>query len=250
MGTHPYLVQLSARGLRDTVFTLIIMVFAYLLFETGLKRARNWLAIFLIGVGSIYVRLHSLFQLIGLLIIFVAAKRNIKQGLIVTLMLFLIAWPLINNNWKLYHTWNYSEEMHWKWNTNVEFAGKPGFPSKESMTVNPFQGPPISSFTYFFKLHSISDLIISTLTGIRKTFEDLYFKDNFLVLILFIAGGWQMIKDKRLRYILILIFLLEVPHFFLVSKNLVEFRSMTQSLPFIGLVIGYIIDRLWQKLRS
>ena len=48
-------------------------------------------------------------------------------------------------------------------------------------------GPPISSFTYFFKLHSISDLIISTLTGIRKTFEDLYFKDNFLVLILFIA---------------------------------------------------------------
>ena len=79
VGTHPYLVQLSARGLRDTVFTLIIMVFAYLLFETGLKRARNWLAIFLIGVGSIYVRLHSLFQLIGLLIIFVALKEILNR---------------------------------------------------------------------------------------------------------------------------------------------------------------------------
>jgi len=42
---------------------------------------------------------------------------------------------------------------------------------------------------------------------------------------------------------------LEIPHFFLTAKNLVEYRSMTQSLPFIGLTIGYIIDRLWQKLK-
>lgn len=240
VGSHPYLVELSARGLRDTAFTFIVLIFVFLLWETNLKKWRNLTAIFLTAVFSIYLRLHSLIQLTLLVLL--------RRSFGVIFLLGLISAPLIVNNLKTYGTWNYSEQMHLKWNANVEFAGKPGFPSKEAVTINPFQGPEISAMTYFFRFHTIPDLIISTVQGIRKTFSDLYFKNNNYGLILFIGGGWLMVRQKRLRYILILTFLLEVPHFFLVSKNLVEFRSMTQSLPFIGLTIGYIIDRLWKKL--
>jgi len=249
IGTQPYLIQLSARGLRDSAFTFILALFIYLLFETRLKKIRHIMAIFLTSLFSIYLRLHSLVQLIGLTLVFVIAKRKLKHGLVLITMILLIAWPLIATNLKAYQTWNYSEEMHLKWNTNVEFAGQPGFSSKESITINPFQGPKISATTYFFKLHSSSDLVVSTLAGVRKTFEDLYFRHFQPLVILFIAGSWLMLRNKLLWYIPVLVFFLEIPHFFLAAKNLIEFRSMTQSLPFIGLTIGYIIDRLWTKLK-
>ena len=248
VGAHPYLIELSGRGLRDTAFTFIIMVFAYLLFETNLKKFGSKIAIFLTAIFSIYLRLHSLIQLAGLTLVWVIAKRNLKQGVLLMLALFLIAWPLIATNLKTYQTWNYSEEMHLIWNTNVEFSGKPGFPTKESVALNPFQGPAISPLKYFFKLHTLPDLVVSTLTGVRKAFEDLYFRHYKPLVILFIAGGWLMMRSRLLWYIPVLVFLLEIPHFFLAAKNLVEFRSMTQSLPFIGLTIGYIIDRLWSRL--
>ena len=249
IGTHPYLIQLSARGLRDSAFTFIITLFVYLLFETGLKRLGSRIAVFFTSLFSIYLRLHSLIQLIGLTLIFVIAKRKLKHGVILTAMLLLIAWPLIATNLKTYQTWNYSEEMHLKWNANVEFAGQPGFPSKESMTLNPFQGPSISAFTYFFKLHTLPDLVISTVRGTIKTFQSLYFKDNPIGYLLFFLGAWLLFFNRRLRYVLLMVFVLELPHFFLAAKNLVEYRSMTQSLPFIGLTIGYIIDKLWLKFK-
>ena len=140
--------------------------------------------------------------------------------------------------------------MHWKWNANVEFAGRPGFPSKEEMTINPFQGPKISATTYFFKLHTLPDLIISSLAGVRKAFEDLYFRDNWFGLVLFIAGGYLMLRNKSLWYIPVLVFFLEIPHFFLVAKNLVEFRSMTHSLPLIALTIGFAIDKIIATIRK
>ena len=249
IGLHPYLIELSTRGLRDSVFTFIITLFVYLLWETNLKKLAKKIAIFLTSIASIYLRLHSLVQLIGLTLVFVIAKRNIKHGFSLILMLLLIAWPLIATNLKTYQTWNYSEEMHLKWNANVEFAGQPGFPSKESMTLNPFQGQSISAFTYFFKLHSLPDLVISTVSGTIKTFQSLYFKDNPIGYLLFFLGAWLLFFNRRLRYVLLMVFVLELPHFFLAAKNLVEFRSMTQSLPFIGLTIGYIIDRIWKKLK-
>ena len=140
--------------------------------------------------------------------------------------------------------------MHLKWNSNVEFAGQPGFPSKESVALNPFQGPEISPATYFFKLHTFPDLAISTLGGVIKTFQYLYFKKNLIGFYLFIIGSYLIIKKKNLWYILFLVFFLELPHFFLASKNLVEYRSMTHSLPFIALVIGYALDQIIAKIKS
>lgn len=250
IGTQTYLIELSTRGLRDTAFTFFITVFAYLLFETNLKKLKNIVSIITIGILTIYLRLHSLLQLVSITLFFSFLTKKIIAGLLIIIFLIITALPLIQNNLKVYKTWNYSESMHLKWNTNVEFAGKPGFPSKESVTINPFQGPEISNVTYFFKFHSLPDLVISTLKGVGKAFVDLYFKNNNFGLILFLAGAWLMIQQKKYWYILFLIFWLEVPHFFLVTKNLVEYRSMTQSLPFISLVIGYIIDRIWQRLKQ
>lgn len=265
LSIHPYLIHLSTRGMRDSAFTFIATVFIYLLFATDLKLLRNKVMLFLTGMFSIYLRLHSLLQFISIVPIFILFKtikkgfplkhcskyfNSLKQSLFVVLSLFLIALPLILSNLKTYHTWNYSEAMHLKWNTNVEFVGQPGFPSKESVALNPFQGPEISPFTYFFKLHTLPDLIISSLAGVRKTFEDLYFRDNWLGLVLFISGGWLMLKNKQLWYIPFLVFFLEIPHFFLATKNLIEYRSMTHSLPLIALTIGFAIDKIIATIRK
>ncbi|AKM79400.1 MAG: hypothetical protein UX85_C0002G0095 [Candidatus Beckwithbacteria bacterium GW2011_GWB1_47_15] len=249
IAVHPYLIDLSTRGLRDPAFTFVILIFSFWLFESNLKKNRNKVILVLAIIFAIYLRLHSIVQLIGLALIFMIARKKLKSGMVIMLTTFLIAAPIIITNLKTYNTWNYSEANHLKWNVNVEFSGQPGFPTKEEERMNPFQGPEISAFTYFFKLHTLPDLIISTLAGVRKTFGGLYFKDNLTGLVLFIAGAWLMLRRKALRYIPVLVFFLEIPHFFLTAKNLVEYRSMTQSLPFIGLTIGYIIDRLWQKLK-
>lgn len=249
IGTHPYLIELSGRGLRDTAFTFFITLFALMLFETKKWRFIGSVFLGLIITALIYLRLHSIIQLIGIVGLYIFFQRKFILGIVIVILIGLIASPLIVTNLKTYNTWNYSEEMHLKWNANVEFAGQPGFPTKEAMTVNPFQGPKISATTYFFKLHRPADLIFSTLAGVKKTFEDLYFRHGRWLAWLFLPGGWLMLKRKELRYIPVLVFLLEMPHFFLAAKNLVEFRSMTQSLPFIGLTIGYIINELWTKLK-
>jgi len=256
---HPYLISLSGRGMRDPAFTFIITVFIYLLFTTNLKLLRNKVMVFLTGMFSIYLRLHSLLQFISIVPIFILFQvikkgfplkhysqylNSLKKSLFVILSLSLIALPLIFHNLKIYDTWSHSEQIYLRWNANVEFAGKPGFPSKESVTMNPFQGPEISSYTYFFELHTIPDLVISSFKGVIKTFTGLYFKNNLFGFILFIIGGWLMFKNKQLWYIPFLVFFLEIPHFFLVEKNLLEFRSMTHSLPLIALAIGFAVDRI------
>lgn len=248
VGTHQYLVELSIRGLRDSAFTFIVLLFVYLLWETDWKKWRYRIGLFLAGAFSIYLRLHSLIQLILVTGFMAVDQKQLTKGLLIGVMLVATAMPIIRHNLSVYGEWNYSEATHLRWNANVEFAGQVGFPSQEAVALNPFQGPKISTVDYFFKLHSLADLTGSTLVGIKKIFDDLYFRYLPQLWYVFIAGSILIFRNKRLRYIFILVFLLEIPHFFLVAKNLVEFRSMTQSLPFIGLTIGYIIDRLWTRL--
>lgn len=250
IATNPYLVELSGRGLRDSAFTFLTLTFVFLLFAVDLKKVVNkiWLAV--IGMLAIYLRLHSLIQYLILApVSLINGKNNLKNIIFCYLILIAVALPLINYNLKKYGVWNYSESMHLKWNTNVEFSGQPGFPSKEEERKNPYQGPEISTTTYFFKLHTVNDLIVSSTMGIIKTFKDLYFKKNLIGLILFILGSVLMLRNKHLVYIPILVFLLEIPHFFLVAKGLVEYRSMTQSFPLIGLTIGFSIDIILKKIK-
>ncbi len=255
IGTHAYLVQLSARGLRDSAFTFALTLLIFFIFEANYKKIIAKISFILTSLFLVYLRLHSLFQIITIVPVLAVCKRikkspYIRQSLFIIITLILISFPIINHNLKTYDTWNYSEQMHLKWNANVEFAGKPGFPSKESVAINPFQGPPISPFTYFFKLHTIPDLIKSTIGGIIKTFQFLYFKKNIFGFFIFLYGGWLMVKTKKNWYIPFLVFYLEMPHFFLATKNLVEYRSMTHSLPFIGLTIGFAIDKILTKLKK
>jgi len=241
------------------------MAFIYFLFATDLKLTRNKILLFLTGIFAIYIRFHSLIQFISIVPIFIIFKvikkglplkhyfkyfDSLKQSLFVIFSLLLIASPLILMSLKTYNTWNHSGKMYLKWNVNVEFAGQPGFPSKESERMNPYQGPEITPFTYFFKLHTIPDLVISSFKGVAKTFNGLYFKNNFFGFMLFLVGGWLMFKNKHFWYIPFLVFFLEIPHFFLVEKNLLEFRSMTHSLPFIALCIGFAVDRIIATIRK
>lgn len=250
IATHPYLIELSTRGMRDTAFTFLVTVFAFLLWETNLYKLKSMAAIFITAAMSIYLRLHSLLQFIGLVGLWLIDTRKWRQAIIIIGSLLILTFPLVAHNLDKYGTWNYSEQMHLKWNANVEFAGQPGWPTKEEMARRPFDGPAISAFTYFFKLHTFSDLVKTTINGVISTFQYLYFRSFRLGILLFIWGVLLILRERRLRYIPVLVFLLEIPHFFLQGKGLVEYRSMTQSLPFIGLTLGYIIDRLWIKLKN
>lgn len=249
IATHPYLIELSTRGMRDNAFTFLVTAFAFLLWETNLYKLKSMAVFFIIAAMSIYLRLHSLLQFIGLAGLWLIDTRKWRQALIICGSILGLAFPLVAHNLDKYGTWNYSEQMHLKWNVNVEFAGQPGWPTKEEMARRPFEGPAISAFTYFFRLHTFSDLVKTTISGVISTFQYLYFRPFRLGILLFIWGVVVILRERRLRYIPVLVFFLEIPHFFLQGKGLVEYRSMTQSLPFIGLILGYIIDRLWIKFK-
>lgn len=252
VASHPYLVSLSIRGVRDTAFTFAVLLFTYLFFETNLTFFKRKLQLIFSVFLLIYLRLHSLIQFIPVVIIFTLSKRVFwKEGIFALLTLILLSFPIILTNLKYYKTWNYSEQMHTRWNTNVEFQGKPGFPTVEEVTKQSFRGEPVSTYTYFFKLHTIEDLIISSFRGMIKTFRELYFLSyGYGIFLLFTFGSLLMIKSRALRYMPFLIFFLEIPHFFFVEKVLVEFRSLTHSIPFIALTIGYAVDIIGKILRK
>jgi hypothetical protein len=56
--------------------------------------------------------------------------------------------------------------MNAQWWANIEFAGRPGWPTKLEMWRNPEgRGPRLTPFDYFFGLHTVSELLVGSARG-------------------------------------------------------------------------------------
>jgi hypothetical protein len=94
-------------------------------------------------------------------------RQVLLAGLAIGLVVGLYA-PHAAALYRLHGDPFYDQAKHSRWFTNVEFAGQPGFPSKEEVARDAYTGPRITFWEYVFRLHSPGQVALGYLRGYGK----------------------------------------------------------------------------------
>jgi hypothetical protein len=125
----------------------------------------------------------------------------------------------------------------------MEFAGQPGFRSREQLERNAYVGPRITYAQYLFGLHPASEVVQGTLRGYWKLFRNMRLDRganpgapvaalNVVLQILALVGFVLALFSSRDRWLPIAFVLAEWAPSFLYDRRLVEpFRHTYQGYP-------------------
>lgn len=173
----PYIID-STRGMRLELEIVLILLLVWVLF--CIKKRLSPLLLFsltgCVGGAILLTRSINLFGVVGILAS--AALIHSKDALFKALQLFVVSLSIaialfIPHKYGMYlvhgdYNWDVNHTARWE--ANVEFAGKPGFPSPEEVGRNPYQGPRITPYEYLFKLHTVPEVLKGTISGFYKIF--------------------------------------------------------------------------------
>ena len=176
LAVHPYLIELSARGLREEVFTCLLLLL--LLLSSDGRTSKKTSIIQALTVGSLIGALlltrsetHLMILAVMACLVLLGKKAlNWRTALISLCIGITLFAPHLYNTYRLngnpFNTMNIQARFY----ANMEFEGRPGFPTKQELAVNGLcSGPPITPFEYFFKLHSPWVLAAQSALGFCKT---------------------------------------------------------------------------------
>jgi hypothetical protein len=265
------LVVESGRGLRLEVETVLLLLFVDVLFDDAGRRPLRRFA--LAGfIGGLLVLTRSS-HMPGLMVLLVLGacrwepgwrRRALWAGLSAALVVGLYA-PHAAALYRLHGDPLYEQAKHSRWFTNVEFAGQPGFPSKEEVARNAYTGTRITFWEYVFKLHTPGQVALGYLRGYGKM---LYHMDligrvdaverfiglrlNWVDWMVRLLGWMGMLfalrTDKAWLTIAILVFLLPVA--FPYDRGVTErYRLTLMVYPFFVCGIGLLATRAAAALR-
>lgn len=172
-GNGPW-IQESFRGLRTEIEGLGLLV--YLLIAFIQPRQHGWHRAAILGLlaGSLaLLRSTYLPALLALNALALwQAPAPIAKRLVRIAVASLIAVALVTPHrvsmYRLHGDAFWDTTGYARWNANHEFAGTPGFPSREAVAVNGYQGERITFATYMFGMHSVSEVIAGTARGYVK----------------------------------------------------------------------------------
>ena len=173
LAVHPYLIELSARGLRAEWFTAILLLFVYCGY-VNCAMTSYWRAVstgFLAGC-ILLTRSESLPMLVMLLLLYpllAKTKWNYKMVLI-TFLLASVMWvPHLYSVYKVQGDPLYTANQYARFYANREFAGQPGFPTKEELaTQGMYTGRKITPIEYYCSLHTPWQLVEYSIVGFAK----------------------------------------------------------------------------------
>jgi len=173
LALHPYLIDLSARGLREEFFTFLLLLLLYL--GNIKKQIPPGFRVMLTGVtfgGLLLTRSEYLPVLLLLICSYPfcdTSRWNMKRALAsCSIGLCLIA-PHLYTTCKIHGNPFHAAYQHTRFYANREFAGTPGFPSHEDIAAKGmYTGPPISPFAYYFKLHAPFEILKRSAVGWTK----------------------------------------------------------------------------------
>lgn len=180
LAVHPYLVNLSARGLRAEFFTTMVLLFIYFGYVKNNMNAR-WRVLFVgLLTGCILLtRSECLPMLVIVLLCYPVLSRPLwsYKMVLVTLMLGLLLWtPHIYRISQKHGDPFYTMNQYARFYANREFMDKPGFPTKEEVIeTGMYTGPKMTPFDYYFKLHTPWQLATYSVIGFAKIHLDIPF---------------------------------------------------------------------------
>jgi hypothetical protein len=199
----PMIVE-SGRGLRLEMELVLLLLFADLAFAE--PRLRPPLRFALAGaLGGALVLTRST-HLPGLVVLGVLAARRWERdrwrrvgmaGLGLAILVGLYA-PHAAALYRARGDPFFDQAQHARWFANVEFAGQPGFPTREEVARDAYTGPRITFWEYLFRLHTLREVAVGYLRGTGKI---LFHMDlvGYLVEVEAFFGLWLGWLDWALR---------------------------------------------------
>jgi len=175
LAVHTYCIEASVRGLRCEFFTLLLLLLLYVTcINRGLGRyMRGMLAGALTGM-LLLTRTEFMLPAILLFISLPLVAKGrwgitsaLSALLIGLLMLAPHLWGMYRVNGDVFYTSNLGARFY----ANLELAGKPGFPTVEELEKKGmFVGPKITPMEYFFRLHTLPELLWGNVWGLSKVY--------------------------------------------------------------------------------
>lgn len=258
LAVHPMSVQLSIRGMRDELISLLTLILVYQLFFLINRKLVRYLFIG-ITMGLLAVsRLETLsFSFLLFLISVVKTKPNLTRIILTVIPIFLMVTPYLAHNKKLYGDYFYPSTLHATWFRNYEFllvkkTGCNGCPSLADYPRDSSGGVRISSLQYLFSYHSLPEIVSTTFSGLSNL---LLLRHNAIVFLgyesywihlLYIIGLVALFIKQRWLYIIFPVALVNALTFFLGVDGFLDLRILVNILPFIGLIIYFGIVAVWQ----
>lgn len=176
---NPYLIRLSVRGLREEAYSSAVLVLAYFVLVPAPKLALRaqawWMAV--AGAAAQLMRFNSHTFIVPLILVWGwrQAARQWRYVALPLLLILAVSLPHVAYNYKTYGDPMYSVNLHFRWFRNLEFVvtkGLPceGCPDRDQYHVTPYAGPPVTGFQYMFGMHSLGEILDTTLQGYTKMY--------------------------------------------------------------------------------
>ena len=173
LSVHPYLINLSARGLRAEWFTTLILLFIYYGYikTTMTSGLRMLITGFLTGC-ILLTRLESflmLFIVLALYPLLAREKWNFRMVFVTLILGVSLLLPHLYSIYKKHGSPFYTVNQYARFYANREFMGKPGFPTKEEIIEKGmYTGSNITPLEYYFKLHTPWQCVKYSVIGFAK----------------------------------------------------------------------------------
>ena len=170
---HPYLIQLSARGLRAEWFATLVLLFVYYSYVKEHMHALLRTAVAGLLIGCMLLTRSESFLMVVISMVaypFVArSKWNYKMVFTALLLGITLLIPHQYSMYKKHGDPLYTVNQYTRFYANREFAGQEGFPSKEELaTKGMYTGRKITPAEYYFSLHTPWQLIYYSTVGFAK----------------------------------------------------------------------------------
>ncbi|MBP7654370.1 glycosyltransferase family 39 protein, partial [Candidatus Dependentiae bacterium] len=253
LGTSAYMsvsesfINAGVQGLREDLYLCILILFLYQLIKKEKKMSFG----ITIGISAgllMLVRITAFSFIIPLIFIFSVIHRWKPINIVISLIVpFTMVIPHLIFNYNFMDSKDilYSGNIHTSFYRNYEFAGKPGFITREEFKTDPYHGGNISAFKYLFFEHSPVQIISGFTKGTIRiyltsfTYDTLLNKNNIL-LVIYIIGIIGLIFSNQ-RWIFLIWFFISFPMLYLSSFVIVE-RLLLYLIPFqlYGIFAGWI----------
>lgn len=201
---QPHIVN-SVAGLREELLTVLFLVLVAALFA-GVPRGRSpaWWRLALAGAaaaGVVLVR-ADMVVLAGIVVTSaaLALRWPWRAWFGTVLVMGLLAGPMYIGYWFTHGDPFYPGTYGATVNRNLEFPermGTPGFPMPEEYAADWAAGPRISPMTYFFGYHTPRQFLEYMGRGFWRIFRDVLFKQQPVLLWLFVAGFALLLAARR-----------------------------------------------------
>jgi hypothetical protein len=239
----------ASRGLRLEMFTLALLAFAAAMLTQRVISARRhgiWLgfaatAICLLRVTSLW------FCVIGAAYAIYRRGWDTKTFAIAVLIPLIAVLPF----W-LYCASQYGDPFiavnrHIKFYRNLEFQGSPGMPTAEELVVDAYAGPDVSSWQYFFGMHSPFELAGRSVTGLRSVFFGAYLGEHTCgdsaLLVWWAVASYCLVAARSNRFLLLWMILLVGPIAWLYNgQSGPEWRLTFHTSVFVYLCMGMAVE--------